>query len=432
MRAHWTSYLRAGTLVALLAALGCASGWVITELREPVFAASSTVLVLQTQPDRSVNLDDINASRRITRSYAVLAGSPDVLRAAIAALPDSGLSLQDLADRVEVEGILGTQLVRITVEASDAERAAEQANAVTEALTVYFAELSVRGGSPFVLPPPIEVIPAVPPPEAVRPSLSLNLILGTTAATVVGLLGGASIIVRDDRITSIADVGRLGLPILATIPKLAQPRGPELTGRSRSGAGNDVRLDDVWQQARVSLSYAFAAHRAKVVVVLSPRAREGRSLVALNLGLALAASGEQVVLVDGDSRGHGLTAEFGGRDRTEGSAPISAPDDLETQRDLPTLAPGLTFLGAEGGAPNFPARGLAAGAQRVLSGPYERVLVDAGPATAQVSSSPWLQRADAAIIVARRGRSRLDEVALLAHAIAETKTPILGIIYDAG
>jgi tyrosine-protein kinase Etk/Wzc len=86
----------------------------------------------------------------------------------------------------------------------------------------------------------------------------------------------------------------LGLPILATIPKLPNRRGadPESTDR----------LTEAFRTLRFNLQQAYGNAGPLVVTVSSPGRGEGKSFTSAHLAMSLAAMGRRTLLIDGDVR----------------------------------------------------------------------------------------------------------------------------------
>ncbi|GAA2650876.1 polysaccharide biosynthesis tyrosine autokinase [Paractinoplanes durhamensis] len=139
-------------------------------------------------------------------------------------------------------------------------------------------------------------LPSVPEARPVWIDLAIGLVLGL-------LLGIGTALIRDrmsDRIRSLRDFEKLsGVPVLATVPRTARPRGP--------GAALPVLLRSPQSPAAESYRYlrsrlqpVMAKDGATSVLVASAYDGEGRSTTAANLAAALALAGRTVILVDAD------------------------------------------------------------------------------------------------------------------------------------
>jgi capsular exopolysaccharide synthesis family protein len=137
------------------------------------------------------------------------------------------------------------------------------------------------------------------PTKAVRPQkrrdVALALLLGLGAG-----LGVALLLERlRPRLRTARDVrARLGVPVLAVVPEAAaNPARVVLLDANPEGP-----LADAYRVLRAGLDQAWSDGASRVIAVGSASAREGKTVTAANLALALAARDEHVLLVDGDLR----------------------------------------------------------------------------------------------------------------------------------
>ena len=137
--------------------------------------------------------------------------------------------------------------------------------------------------------------------KPVNKSFSVNalagLALGFFAGVGIVLLLGA----LDDRLKSVRDLeGGLGIPVLGTVPKVAETAGPDRALLARQ---------DKDRQATESVRAIYSAMKinpgsaaGRVFLVTSTRPAEGKTFIATNLALAFAQHAERVIVVDADLR----------------------------------------------------------------------------------------------------------------------------------
>ena len=143
--------------------------------------------------------------------------------------------------------------------------------------------------------------PATFPTKPTGPNTSRNLVL----ALVVGLLLGIGVAMLretiEDRVRDVAEMEqRIGGIVLGVIPR---PPGPRWRRQSRLVILDqpDSAAAQAYGALRTAIQFA-AAERRKVILVTSPSYGEGKTATAANLGVALAQSGSQVLLVSADLR----------------------------------------------------------------------------------------------------------------------------------
>jgi capsular exopolysaccharide synthesis family protein len=125
---RWWWLILGGTLLA------AALAFIVLSVLPPTYEASSTLLI---QPAENTNTTEYNtlvAGERLAYTYSEMLKSRPVLEPALAELgltdkPDS------LAERITVEPIRGTQLIRFSVTSDTPEQAALLANSIAKAFT---------------------------------------------------------------------------------------------------------------------------------------------------------------------------------------------------------------------------------------------------------------------------------------------------------
>ncbi len=127
----------------------------------------------------------------------------------------------------------------------------------------------------------------------VSPHRAIDLAIGFVVALLLGL-GAVSLAERLDRSLKAEDdiVERLGLPVLASLPRLPAGGGPTWLRASAV---------DSFLQLVTALRYA-SSERLVTIAFASPDAQDGKSVVALQTAIAMAELTPRVLLVDADLR----------------------------------------------------------------------------------------------------------------------------------
>ncbi len=154
---------------------------------------------------------------------------------------------------------------------------------------------------------------AVPPLVPERPNIRLNLALGTIGGL---LLAVACIMLQAQRKPVLRTPGEAGtyleLPELGAIPKANHWTPSAMLFPALHSSRQ--RVERAALEERTGLSESFRATvasilsaqrgggRARVLLVTSARPMEGKTTIVSNLGIALAAISNKVLLIDGDMR----------------------------------------------------------------------------------------------------------------------------------
>jgi succinoglycan biosynthesis transport protein ExoP len=363
------------------------------------------------------------------KSYADIVASDRVVSAVKSELklPDSVGTLQS-----EITGSapLDTVLVNVTVTDTDRARARDIANAVGRQFSTLVNELETPQGQ-TVSPIKVSVVePASLPGAPVSPNKKLDLVLGLLIGLAVGV--GVAVL-RETLDTSVG--GREEAAELVDAPVLAAFREDEKV-RTRPLIVNDDSFSpraEAFRQLRTNIRYLSLDRSVKSLVVTSSVESEGKTTVAANLAIALAQSGEQVILVDADLRRPrvaellGLNPQVGLTNVMVGTAHID--EALATWREgLP-----LRVLTA-GEVPPNPSEML--GSHRMddvlkeLLARSSVVVFDSPPLLPVTDAAILTSLTDGALLVARAGKTRRDALASSAESLRRVGGQVLGVVLN--
>jgi tyrosine-protein kinase len=144
------------------------------------------------------------------------------------------------------------------------------------------------------------VQPAAPGVQ-VQPKLARNIAFGLLLGLIVGL--GLAFLreALDTRVRSTDEIAeRLGIPLLARLPRPS--RQLRLHERLVMVNDPDGPEADAFRILRASVDFARMGTDATILMVTSAGEGEGKSTTAANLAVAMARSGQHVILVDLDLR----------------------------------------------------------------------------------------------------------------------------------
>ena len=170
----------------------------------------------------------------------------------------------------------------------------------------------------------------------------------------------------------------------------------------------------------------------RVLAVISPHGKEGRSFVTANLAVVFSQLGERVLLVDADLRNPGQHKLFGMENR-RGLSGILAGRDATAEITQVSGLEHLSILSA-GPVPPNPIELLSqAGFSRLLQDLKDRfnvILVDSPPASRYADAQVIAVRAGAAIMVVRKDASRAGTALDLAETIQANSTLVGTVLND--
>jgi capsular exopolysaccharide synthesis family protein len=268
------------------------------------------------------------------------------------------------------------------------------------------------------------VVPDVPSEPGVLRNIALGSLIGL-------LLGGALAMGRARLDRSVKDADQAaelaGAPVIGTVLK-----DQSLEKRHTVEHGGSTRVAEDYRQLRTNLQFLRVDQPPKVILVTSALPSEGKTTAVVNLGLALAAAGRSVTIVEADLRRPKVTrylqmvAGVGLTNVLAGAAKLD--DVLQAYGDT-----GMTVL-ASGPTPPNPGE-LLASAQMAslveeLRGRSDLVLVDAPPLLPVADASGLASVVDGVLLSVRYGFTRKEQLQQAATTLARVRATTLGVILN--
>jgi capsular exopolysaccharide synthesis family protein len=414
--------------LTLLVCLGLAGLFTVT--RTKIYQATTQVFVSLrggTSTSNSAYQDTLFSQQRV-KSYVKIANSPSVTQPVVDRLR-SRLTARQLAARITASAPADTVLINISVRGPDPAQARDLANAVAARFSTVVAELESPGpGRPS--PVTVTVVrPAEQPggPISPRPALNLGLALVAGLALGVGLA-----VLREALDTSVktsADLqeltGAFPLGLIGFDPTAARsPLVSQVDPRA-------IRLE-AFRTLRTNLRFVDVDRPARVVVLTSSVAGEGKSTTACNLAVTLACAGARVVLVEGDLR-RPQVAEYMGLEGAAGLTDVligrsHLEDVLQPWGNLP-----LSVL-TSGPLPPNPAEMLGsvqmADLIASLRARAEMVIIDAPPLLPVTDAAVLARECDGALLIVRQGHTTREQLTRSMEAMRGVGARILGTVLN--
>ena len=369
--------------------------------------------LLTASQEVQLRADDIDAQ------IAVLDQPLADIDAQIAAAEASSDRIRLQEDRARLEDDLASQ--RASLEARRSSYA-EQLDRLQLA-----SNLTQTGGAQLVSR---ATVPSVP----VRPTPLRN---GMLAVVVGSMLGMGVAFLReylDDTVKNNDDLKRAtgGLNALALIPVVAgwkdraTPQVVSITDPTSPAA-------EAYRSLRTSVQFIGLDHPVQVLQLTSPNASEGKTTTLANLGVALANTGQRVIVVCCDLRRprihefFGLTNETGFTSVLLGKCPLSAALQPVPGQDRLSLM-------ASGPTPPNPSELLAsrrtAEVLSALRSECDVVLVDSPPVLPVTDSIVLSRMVDATILVGTAGRTTRKEYRRAVELLQQVDAPLVGSVLN--
>lgn len=418
-------------LIILCVAVSVGLALAISAQMEPTYAATAKVVV----GPRAIEKDDaVGALQEITMSEEFVTTYAEILRSrplaeAVVSKTKASISADELTKRVETNIIPETRLIEVTVTGGSPAEAARYAN---ETVSLFVQDEGNRfgGGTPVtatVLQSALEPEAPVSPKPLQNGLIAglLGLMLGTGIAFLLAQL--------DSTVKTKEDVERIfnPLPAIATIP-LAPNNGNSsifLKNAPNSPASEAIRI------LRTNIQFFSVDHPVQRLLVTSTSAGEGKTTVAINLAASIAATNQQVLLIEADLRrpafkgyfpylqgqGGGLSEVLSGR---------TGLKEAVRKTDIPNLS-----VIVAGQLPPNPAELLSsermAGVLDLASTMAEVIILDTPPALPVTDAAALGALSDGIILVVRAGKTNGHQALGVVQNFERHGARVLGVALNA-
>ena len=188
---------------------------------------------------------------------------------------------------------------------------------------------------------------------------------------------------------------------------------------------------EAYRTLRTNLDYVALDRPLTTLVVTSPAAGEGKSIVLANLAVNLAQSGKKTILVDADLRRPSLAGLFGVVDERGLSAAITAKGTFDSSLLADVGVDRLKLL-PSGELPANPADLLASQRMEQLIAAFrqqaEIVLFDAPPVVPVTDAAVLGSKVDGLLLVIEARRTRRDQAEKAMEILDRVNVRILGSV----
>ncbi len=415
------TYASVASSAAVLGPVSDATGIPIRDLTDLVdvsVAADSSVIEIEAladAPELAVQIANLVLGRLVEiasqdtddQDRAFMLEQARSVQAEITSVADDVQALQDVASRTPAqEARLDTLQLRLT----------ELRSTYAQLL-----EAATRGGSTEVT--------VLEEATGARGTLSRPLVVILGALLGLALAISAAVIAEqlDDRLRSSGDIRRATgyrhLGDLQRIPQAVRRRGDRVAflAAPHSHFSQDIRT--------LRANIDFAAPGLRVVGITSPRRGDGRTTVAVNLAVALARAGREVLLVDADAAAPAVHRYFGMRN-THGLTDLLVwPDGPVESVVQATQQPGLSIISSGMPTPSVnDAAGIRDVVRRIVESTVGVVIFDSPPLDEGPEAAEIAAGAEGTMLVLAFGRTPAADVAEARQMLGQARAVVIGTV----
>jgi capsular exopolysaccharide synthesis family protein len=326
----------------------------------------------------------------------------------------------------QVEGLKGAvlDLSKRSIQYTILQREVDTNRTLYDGLLQRYKEIGVAGG---VTTNNISIVDrAEAPLRPSQPKPLLNMALAGVSGIVLGIVLAFLTEALDQALRTPADVeGKLGLPVLGTIPILK-------SGIQPAEALSDLRspISEAYYSLRSALQFSTKDGFPKTLLLTSTRPGEGKSTTAFAVAQNLARLGFRTLLIDADLRNPSLRKMVGADNRAGVSNILTgaaALRDVIQSAGLPNL-----FIIACGPLPPNPAEILAGSRLKMLvteaSSLFDIVVVD-GPPVMGLADAPMIAATvDGCLMVIEAGRTGRIQARAALRRLGMANGHVLGAV----
>ncbi|GAB4499056.1 MAG: hypothetical protein OHK0052_13400 [Anaerolineales bacterium] len=480
-------------LATVVAALG---SFLVSIQMTPVYRASATMLINEAPSSRSNEYTAILTSERLTQTYSQMVTMQPVLEGVIErlGLGSAGIEPAKLASDISVSPVRDTQLIEVSVEDTDPNRAALIANTLImvfsdqnramqvdrytvskTSLEQQLRDLEARieqintdiQNTPKTVENQSEISrlettatqyrqtyanlllsleqvrlseaqsvssvvlaePARTPQSPIRPRTVQNTLL----AAVVGAMLAFGVIflieALDDTVKTPEDITHaFGVPVLGIIATHDdQPGSPITVSHPRSP------VSEAFRTLRTNMQFASVDHPLRTLLITSPSPADGKSTVAVNLGVVFAQSARNVILLDADLRRPTIHKRMNLVNRQGLSALFVQPNIRIDGMLQKTPTSNLDIL-TSGDLPPNPAELLGSEKMHAilehLKEQATMVIIDSPPIMAVTDAAVLSSRVDGVIVVIKPGSTKTAALRHTLEQLQRVNARILGVVVN--
>jgi len=265
---------------------------VVSKSLEKVYSTQSTLLIGLEADEQT--FDSVQASQAFARSFADIIDSPNIAGEVAVALGD-GATARELGHATSFEPVSETQLLEVIAEDPDPARAKQIADTYATVFIDY-----ARRNLADTTKATISLADRAPVPSSpARPKPTLYTLMAAFFGLALGLALGFLRDRLDHRLRTSEDVeSRFEAPVLARVPRRRRSE------KSISAFRESYRL------LRAGLQFSTVGNPARSIAVTSGEAEEGKTTTVMQLAIASAEMGLEVIVVEADFRRPALQRAF--------------------------------------------------------------------------------------------------------------------------
>ena len=416
-------------VIALLALLGGAAGYLQASSTTPTYRSSSSVYLSLTRGSTVSEFSQgATYAQNVVQSFVQLARMPVVLQPVIDELK-LDTTAPKLAEQIQTDSPLNTMIIEISAVSPDPQRAADIANSIAKHLTQTLPQVSPTSSDGVPSLKMTLIAPAEPPVAPFAPRPQLMGVAGVAVGIVLGVLIALARAQLDTVIRTSSD-----LPTSPARTILGQVPYDRVLGKRPRAVLDDPHspLAESYRRLRTNMQFLDASRRLRSFVVTSAIPGEGKTTTAVNVALVMAEKGMRVLLVDADLRSPSI-AEICGLEGGVGLSTVLIQEAAIDEVAQPWGVPGLHVM-TSGQLPPNPSQLIDSEAMtsflRAARAQYDLVILDTAPLLAVTDAAVLAHLTDGALVVVRSRKLKRPDLVEALGSLDAVSAVCLGVLVN--
>lgn len=193
-------------------------------------------------------------------------------------------------------------------------------------------------------------------------------------------------------------------------------------------------MSEAFRTLRTNIYYAGVDKKIKKILITGANPACGKTTIAVNLGIAIAQTGSEVLLVDADLRKPMLPRYFDISKYAAGLTNLVVDEEGELESLVQKTAFANLFVLPSGPVPPYPAELLSSVKMSnlvdYLAGQYEYIIFDSPPVVAVTDAAILSRLVDGTIMVLDHGRVTRDEAVLAREHLKKVGANLIGAVLN--
>lgn len=420
-------------LIVLLGIIFGAGTFAYTTTMLVDYYQAYTILIVSnsdsTTQINSLTSSEYNLNIQLVKSYQVLCKTDRVLSQVIQEL-NLPYPANVLKSMVSVSSQSDTEIIRIDVTNTDPQTAQLIANTLSRVFQKEVTEIMKMDN--------VQIIDKAQLPSApIGPDRTKYMLIGILLGLAAGV--GLSFLLEliDQTIRTKEQLQELlDLPTLGMIPSFDRKKLEKKNLRRKSSKGSQASynkyIKDSFSKLKVNIDFSCLDCDSRCIAVTSSLPNEGKTLVATNLAVSMAASGHKTLLLDADMRSPSIHSNLQLPNTAGLSDAILLKTDWKTLV-LPTKVPRLFVIPAGQRPPN-PARILESKLFleliHELKEDYEYIVIDTPPLLPVSDSQILAPRVDGMVLVLKQGKTKIESIKQARDILLLANANLIGTVLN--